>query len=229
MMSMNDKQFNNLLIEALNRAAEIDYMDSLSDDEIDKLVQPSPHFKNKMKNLLYNPNRHKRIKQETICLRVAKIAAAVVLIATVLFGATMAVLPTSRAWFMNFIRSWYEDRTVYVTPASEIDREWNFGYIPEGFELADKIDLELELVYVFKNEYSSYIHIFISSGGMSVDNENAVFSSITANERTIDIYESISHEHPNIVVLHYEHFGGNITIISEIEIERLIEIAKNIK
>jgi hypothetical protein len=228
-MRIDDAGFEKLLTAALHRAAELDYEDAISDEELALAVQPSQRFQRKMKNLLRNPPRHIRNQRRPIYLKMLRSAAAVFVAVTVLFGAVMAASPTVRAAVVNFVRTWLEDRTIYETPDRDMYGDWTFGYIPEGFVLIEEFDTEAHFIHIYQNDDSISISITISSGKQVVDNEHSVFYETTINGNAADIYESNNPEYPNVIVMYYETTGVVITLVSEIDVSQLIRIAENIR
>jgi len=228
-MVKNDAEFDKLLTSALYRAAELDYIDSLSDEELEREVQPSPRFKRRMGALLRNPNRYARAQRRPLYLKVLRSAAAVFVAITVLFSGAMAVSPTVRAAVVSFVRTWYEDRTEYEIPLRVLDEEWTFGYIPEGYELTDEFLTDLQMVYFYKNVHADRIMIAISSGKQIVDNEHSDFRSTTINGHATDIYESNDPDYPSFLVMHDEVSGVFITILADVDDVDIIRIAENIR
>jgi hypothetical protein len=229
MMRIDDASFDKLLTVALYRAAELDYGDIPSDDELDLTIEPSQRFQRKMRDLLRNPNRHIRSQRRPLYLKVMRYAAAIFIAFTLLLGTAMAASPTVRAAVVNFVRTWFEDRTEYQIPGSELHREWAFGYIPDGFELIEEARNELQQFYVYQNTNSTNIFITISSGRQSVDNEHSDFYQMTINGNAVDVYESNDPQYHSIIVMHDEMYGVFITLNSEIDISELIKIAENIE
>ena len=228
-MVKNDAEFDKLLTSALYRAAELDYIDSLSDEELEREVQPSPRFKRRMGALLRNPNRYARAQRRPLYLKVLRSAAAVFVAITVLFSGAMAVSPTVRAAVVNFVRTWFEDRTVYETPARDMHQDWTIGYIPQGFVLVEEEYNEFRFFNVYQDNDGNLIYITISSGKLIVDNEHSEFYEIIINGNATDVYESNDPEYPSIVIVHDETSGVFITLIAEIDAGELIRIAENIR
>jgi len=228
-MRVGDTSFDKLLTAALYRAAELDYGDAMSDEEIDLAVQPSQRFQRKMRTLLRNPIRYKRNQHRPLYMKAMRSAAAVFIAVTILFGAAMAASPTVRAAVVSFVRTWLEDRTTYQVPDRDIHGDWTVGYIPEGFLLIDEEDAETHVLLVYQNNDSVSISIIISSGKKVVDNEHSVFYETTINGNAADIYESNDPLYPNMVVIHFETFGVIISLVSDIDVSELIRIAENIR
>jgi len=227
-MNESDSYFDSLLTAALYSAAELDYADTISTEELDNIIQPTLRFQQKMDSLLMRPRSYLRSKQRPLYLRIIRAAAAVIITFTVLLSAAMVVSPTVRAAVVNFVRTWLTDRTIYQIPQRELGKSLTFNYMPDGFVLIDEFDSNLQQVYVYKNEDSVVIFISISSGTLIVDNERSEFYSTTINGFHTDIYESVNTENPNVIVVRDEGNGIFITVESEIEIIELTKIVENI-
>jgi len=230
-MKKTDENFDSLLTEALYKAAELDYGAIPTDDELDKIIKPSLQFQHKIKSLLRN-NKASLSKHKSAIIKFIQSAAAVLIICTVLLGTLMLVSPTVRAAVVDFVRSWFEDRTEYYTPDSNynIDKEWVFEYIPDGFELLDVSKTELQLFHVYQNSDNSLLMISISDGRQAIDNEHSELShAVLENGNSVDIYESNDFIYPSIIIVFDETSRLIITITSELPINELLMIAENIK
>ena len=225
---MSEIEFDEILTAALYRASELDIENTPSNSELDELVQPSKRFQRKMKALLHNPKAYTRNIRRPLYIKMMRVAAAIFIALAVLFSATMAVSPTVRATVANFVRTWLEDRTEYSVPPQDLHRAWTFGYIPEGFELVEEINLGLILLYTYENSNSEEILISISTGSQIVDNEHSDFYSTRINGNDADVYVSNDIEYPSIVIMIHEQTGMKIMLQSEINIEEIIKIAENI-
>jgi hypothetical protein len=223
-----DEEFDELLTAALYRAADLDYEDIPSDEELDELIQPSPRFQRRMKALLRNPNRYVRRMHQPAYLKILRSAAAVFIAFTILLGGAMTVSSTVRAAVIDFVRSWFDDRTEYWTPTHEISKEWVFGYIPDGFNLIFQEDF-LQIIRVYQRDDSVKLSITVTTGRSIVDNEHSIFYETEINGRAADIYESNDPMYQSIIVLHDEASDEIITIISDIALSELIKIAEGIE
>ena len=114
-MKISDAEFDILLTKAIYRAAKLDYCAAPTDDELDEIIHPSLRFRRRLKAMLSNHGRYIRSYRRPIYLRVLRTAAIFLIAFTVLLGAAMAVSPTVRAAVTDFVRSWFEDRTIYQT------------------------------------------------------------------------------------------------------------------
>ena len=228
-MHISNAEFDKLLVTALYRAAELDYCTVPTDDELDALVQPSLRFSRRINALLKDQHRYIRNHRRPVYMKVLRAAAAILIAFTVLLGTAMAVSPTVRAAVVNFVRSWFEDRTIYQTPERNLGKIWIFEYIPEGFELYEDISNEIQALYIYIDSVGTTISISISTGRQGVDNEHSFFSQTIINGNAADVYESYDSQYPNMVIMFDDREGVFITLVSEIEIDELIKIAENIK
>lgn len=231
-MKITDENFDSLLTEAIYKAAELDYGNIPTNNESEQTDKPSLQFQHKMKLLLRYNSKGTRSKRRSTIARFIQSAAAVLIICTILLGALMIVSPTVRATVIDFVRSWFEDRTEYKTPDSNnnFEKEWNFEYIPNGFELIEASETEFQLFYIFQNSDNSLIMISISDGRQVIDNEHSELSHATLkNGNSADIYTSIDSMYPNNIVVFDETSRLIITITSELSIDELIMIAEHIK
>ena len=227
-MTINDTEFESLLTAALYRAAEIDSEKMPSDEVLEHLVQPSLRFRIRMKSLLRNPVRYLRNQRRPAYLRVLQTAASIILVLALLLGSAMAVSPTVRALVVDFVRSWFADRTIYEAPTKGLDFGLTFGYIPAGFELILHQDDETGSVRVYQNSNAVTINIIISHGKQMIDNENSEHYQTFLNGRITDVYRSNDPKYPSAVVIYDNISGVIISITSEISIDELSKIGEGL-
>jgi len=225
-MDINDVELDGILISALYRAAELDYGDISSDDELN---MPSARFQRKSRALLRNPMRYIRNLRRPIYLKALRGVAAAVIAFVLLLGVAMTVSPTVRAAVTNFVRSWFEDRTIYTSIGDAFVGEWVFGYIPDGFELEYELTSENLIFRVFGNEYGQYLFITISASAITLDNEHHEYFETMINGHFASAYQELTGEHPNNLVIFFESQGTFIVLSSELAVDELIRIAENIK
>ena len=222
--------FDCLLTAALYRAAELDYGNIPPDDELEQILHISPQYKSKM-DLLFTKKRKKANQKQIrpFYIKFMQTAAVVLVTLTLLLGTLMLVSPTVRAEIINFVRTWFEDRTAYSSPDVDIEKEWTIGYVPDGFKLVDTVEHDGLLMYVYQNDSDPLLFIQISSGKIVVDNEHSDFSQATlSNGKLIDIYESNDPIYPSKVVFYDEATGLTIIVTSELAVDELIKIMENI-
>jgi len=101
-MAISDKEFEQLLVTALYIVSERECAGTPTDEELEQLIQPSPHSLRRMNSIIRNPNRHIRNYGRPIYLKVLRNAAAVLVAMSLLLGAAMSVSPTVRAAVIDF-------------------------------------------------------------------------------------------------------------------------------
>jgi len=161
--------------------------------------------------------------------KIMRVAASFLVTITILFSAAIAISPTARAAVVNFVRTWLEDRTIYHVPQQNLDRDWSFGYIPDGFELIIEETNELQKIFIWEDENLSPIFIAITTGDAAIDNEQYNLYTTTINGNIVDIYESMDEEYPNMIVIHDKQNGVLITLWAYLEISIITKIAENIR
>ena len=227
-MNTEGADFDIKLTAALYRAAELDYV-MPPDDTLTRIIQPSQRFRRKINTLLRRASiSPKRNQRKPIYLRALRTAAAILLVLTMMLGVAMTVSPTVRAVVIDFVRSWFSDRTLYQTSDGPIGDGWTIGYIPKGFELVGEIHHDIQLTHIYENETAEVIFIDISTGQGIVDNEHSVFSQVIINGHKADVYEGISQDDNNIIVMYDDTAGVIITLSSVFDINELIKIVENI-
>ena len=138
MIRMTEVEFDKLLTAALYRAVKLDYADMPSGEELDKTVQPSEDFKQKMKTLLQNPKKSIQSKhrpKRPLYFKILRVAAAVLITFTLLIGSAMVVSPTVRAAVINIVRTWFSS-------PNEIRYGMNIDDVEDMIEEIKKIPLD---------------------------------------------------------------------------------------
>jgi len=228
MLTIDDAVFEERLKAALIRAAELDYGNKPSDEELERTVHPSPRLERRMKALLRNPRRYVRSRRKPIYLKVLQTAASVAVALAVLLATAMAVSPTVRAAVVGFVRSWFSDRVIYETQPTVIEGEFTFGYIPVGFELVDTIRTDHYIRYTYSNSDSTPITITVSNGKHELDNEHSDYVQTTIGDCITDVYKSNDPLYPNIIVIYMDANKAIVDIISQVDLDELTKIAENI-
>jgi len=226
---MTDDEFEALLTVAAIRAGELDYLaDMPPDDELKRINHPSPRFQHRMQTMLRNPEAFFRKLHRPVYLRILRTAAVIVITCAVLLGAAMAVSPTVRAAVIDFVSSWFEDRTEYKVPDGTVGTGWTFEYIPEGFELVGDMEGETQISRFYFNSQSESLSITISTGQEAIDNEHSNFYQVTINGCKADVYEATDEVSDSIIVMYDDSAGVIVTLSAPISIGELTKIADNI-
>ena len=109
-MNIEDDKFDELLITALYLVSERECGDTPTDDELEKMIQPSPKSQRRMKAIIRNPNRYIRKLKRPVYLKVLRGSVVALLLIAALIGATMIASPTVRANLAKCVHTWFDDR-----------------------------------------------------------------------------------------------------------------------
>ena len=233
-MNDDEDKFDKRLTSALLRTAELDYCAGLPPvEELDRLVIPSKGFRRRMAKMLKNPIVYIRNQKRPPYLRALRAAAMIVLVLSVLLGAAM-LNPTARAYIIRVVRtvfSGYNTYTYSEKTGKSIRTDWEFGYIPEGFELVVQDITVDRSYYEYENVDKAYFIILIGgdSGTIYLDNEHTDFYQLEIQGETADIYKALDGYKMNSIVWYREAHDVIILIVGMLDINECIYIAENIK
>jgi hypothetical protein len=152
-------------------------------DALAKLYTFSERHEARMKALFAQVQRKEtRVK---IYKATRRIAAVIILVTAVLFGALL-INSDVRAAVRQVIIEWYERYTRFSFSGSGEDVgktvEWYPSYLPEGFDAAETLNMIGLTVVTFINgsgETIKFEYGLADEIGISVDNERAVYETIT--------------------------------------------------
>lgn len=228
---MDDLEFDALLTRALNKAIEIEWIENISDAELDIAISISPRFIKRIDRLTNRAVRFQKKRIKPMHHRMLRYAAIVLIIISIAFSAIM-VNPQARAAIMDLIRSWFDDHVEY-RPMDEseakLPEKWSIS-IPEGYMLSSEIILEANILLEYENEEGKYLFLEISSGDapLYVDNEHSALNTYYFNTEMIDVYEAVDETYPNVLVWHNTKLDVTIVITGFMDVEELLDIAFSI-
>ena len=108
----------------------------------------------------------------------------VLLVAAVIFALLMTafVIPSSRKYMLDNLNH-FSRYKVTENNKNSVDGEITVGYIPEGFELDESIDLGKQIIHRYHNINGEFFTVFKNSSAAEVDfdTENFVLEEITFN------------------------------------------------
>lgn len=226
-MAISEKEFDEILTSALYSAAELDYGDVPTDEDLEHMVMLSARFQRKMRALLRNPTRYIRNRRRPMYLKALKGVAAAVITFALLLGSAMAVSPTVRATVTNFVRALFEDRTVYAPQGRAYFGEWVFDYMPDGFEIVYEMVAEYHIFRIF-GDGEKYLAVTIAASTMTIDSEHHYHYKTAINGRTASVYRENTGEHPNKVIIFFEEQRTFVLLSSTLNVDELIKIAERI-
>jgi len=221
---MNDIEFERLLVSALAKAADRDYM-NIPGEEIVPLSQKHQKW---MQKFIKNPQAHVKRQKRPVYLRVLRTAAAIAVTTSILFGAAM-LPPEVRAIVADFIKTWLEDRVIYGVidgSVSNIPDTITLGYLPDGFDITFELSEGFGPVMRFESSDRQFIEIEVlaENSKITLDNEHSDFYTTFINDNIVDVYRSNTMGYSSMLVCHNEERNIFIVIAGSIDVGELMEI-----
>lgn len=233
---MINTEADNLLFDTLLTQSLIDknkrYMSSIpSEVELSSELVFSDEFKKKMNRLILGYRKNIAMKKTFIYAK--KIVATILIAAGLGFGVLMLSQPV-RATIQSIITQWFDEYTRFdfQSDTSVIEpSEYEFRYIPEGFEVSTHSvsNGSASYKYIDLHENDIFIQYFPATDeySVSVDNEHSDYFTITLNRIEAHLFKSNTEGHRNYLL--WEQEGYAFSIISSLDVEEIIKIAENIK
>jgi len=164
---------------------------------------------------------------------VLKRAVAAILVAAMLFAATITANAELRARFFRWLIETFPAFSQFSVGSSEAD-ELNFdtlknikiGYIPDGFVLADVFEADPMIVYSYQNAAGNTISInadLPTGSPISFDTEDAEIHQIVLGDQTAYWWEK-----GNTCFLVWQKDGFSLNLVGEISYEEAVKIAEKI-
>lgn len=227
---MTDEHLDELIKKALITSIKRDWIDTPVNPEVD--VIDTSRLDKKMAKLSENPTKYIKAVQRPWYMKAMRSVAAVIIIISILFGTAM-LNAEARAWFRELIARWFGDHNEYTynDPYNQsVDRNWNFGYIPEGFELIYEDKIEHECYYEFSSDTEDILRITISGGAGTLynDNEHYEIRSVKIGNDIADAYVSFDHDFSNSLIWPSSEDDVVIIIDATLKIKEIIKIAERI-
>jgi len=209
-----------------------------SNEVLKKEYQFSDEFENKMKNII-KKQRNKRVMKKVYYYG-KKIAACIMIIITIGFGALMTVDAVQQA-VINTIIEWYDDHNAYTfknTSGRESDdiladsHAQIPDYIPEGFELTDSNVNTQNSIYFYSNVVGKTIvfrsSIITDEHTTFIDNEHTDYEEIEINGKNTYLFIGEDNNDNSVSLIWID---GNIiySVDSWIGVSEAIKIAKSVK
>lgn len=185
---MTDQELDTLMQRVLLDSLKLDW------EENAKPQTPfaaSSRYRREVRRMLADPLAWARKRGKPIWKRAAQQVAAVLLILSVGFGSLLAISPTVRAAFLQWITEWYETHITYRYTGPDMAGampQYEITELPEGYAEveSERIDWPEQAVIVYRNEetgktiYLDYIHMHQGAATDFVI-EDAEISPVTVN------------------------------------------------
>ena len=228
-MKYNDEQFDALLVQALESAAQREAMDLQTSPSIKQSIQSEQ----RIKNLIRRVEKQKKWQSKPLHKRVMRQVAAIFIAAILLVG-TIYIIPDARAFVSGLLHTWFPDHFQYEitgeTPNAKPE-DMVIGYIPDGFDLTNEFTLEgINAYYMFETQTDN-IHVDITASATRVhlDNEHSTFYQLVLDDGSVvDAYEASKAAFPSSVVKYFDDVGILITVTTTLDIDEAIAVIASI-
>ena len=229
---VNNDFFEAMLHQAVIKNNRDEIASIPSDDELKKTLTFSERHNKRMKKLF---TADKRKEVFTIVYKWGKVAVITVCIsATLTFGALLTSAEVRKA-IGDVIITWFGQYTQFESyePSDDfIERDWSLTYLPEGFNLIDEFESDSSRYFEYANNNGLIIDFgySISTGAVSVDNEDKEYSVIVENDIVYHLFESTLEDNEydfNIVV--WDISGYRFTVMGNYDVNELLRMALSVE
>lgn len=177
----------------------------------------------------YSNKQQKNRKYKTLTSIINKVAVFLIII-TVGFSVSFVTVDAFRAKVLNFYIERFQTHTQFM-PYQENNLElalsFGIGYMPEGFELDDRLVSEAMVAETYFDTDGNMINVTLHDrdASISVNSENAEQTIVKVNKETGYIYKR-----PDMSIMVFKFFGNTIVISSNVvlTVEELLKIAESI-
>lgn len=228
---MTEQELERRIREALLLAAQAE-SDYLLPGEAEQVPLP-PGFVRRMRPLLSDPfGRKRRLRR-----RAGHCAAAVALAAALTAGTVLAVSPEARAWVRSILVEILEEYTT-IRFVHESDGqtgelgEWTPTWLPEGYELVEKMIDPFYSTLTYQNSKENYIFLhYTSSEGatFNVDNDHHTEKVVLVNGTSAHLLQAIEDGHESSLTWYDEPSSTAFLLLAELPVEELIKVAESVE
>lgn len=223
------------IFEAMLRRAVIENLDREIDAMEDDVKREGPfafseRHERRMKKLFARTLWRETFTSLSMWSR--RVAAAVLIAVTLLFGALMFV-PEVRAVVMDTVVEWYEKFTQFIFHSEEnaaADAHWIITELPEGYEHLDS-EYGEDMSYVdYANPLTGEMILFEYSRenrSISINNEEMGYSAKTYGGVTYNLFVAKNPEDFNKLV--WDKDGHRFILRSTLDQDELLKIASSIQ
>ena len=233
MKKLNDKIFDLMLEEASQQYVEQIAAGYPSAEELKGRYTFSPEFENWVEGVIQSEEKRlKRIGYKKVWKRIWRASQKISVALCMLFATFFLVaftVPPIRSALLNFVTERHEDYVEVDLKDQDSEKDEMIANIninmPEEFNIINVIDSKTMLIVTYENSAGETLQLerYLGTAGMIVDSEKSGFDSIMIREK--EGYIS-SRNGKNTILFHDSEYG--YTIMSEIDQDRLVTIAKGI-
>jgi hypothetical protein len=192
------------------------------------------------KSEYYPTKKHKKAARRAFKLKMrrqtgiyiyARRAAAIILIMFSLGFGMMMATPSIRASVCDTVANFYDKYISFnfMNKSQNITlSEYTLGYMPDGFELTDKFETNLQNQYTFKKDDITIIFSYSDSSAYNIqyDNENTKVENFLINNQTA--YILLSLDDSDIISIIWGDEKITFKLSGNINKEELIKIAEKV-
>lgn len=164
---MTDSELDALMQRVLLDSLRLDWE---KEAEPEPTFVPSAHYKRQVVRMLADPLAWERKRAIPIWKKIARQIAVILLIISIGFGSLLAVSPTVRAAFLQWVTEWYENHITYKYTGADMAGampQYEITELPEGYAEGESERTEwpgqVEVVYSNKETgqtiYLDYIQM----------------------------------------------------------------------
>lgn len=170
---MTDHELDDFMQQVLLDSLRLDWEKK---EERELAFVPSARYKRQVASMLADPLAWERKKALPIWEKIARQIAVVLLIISIGFGSMLAISPTVRAAFLQWITEWYETHITYRYTGADMARampQYGITELPEGYDEieSERAEWPGQSQIVYRNEetgqtiYLDYVQV--RQGGAS--------------------------------------------------------------
>lgn len=163
--------------------------------------QFSPRFERKMRGIL-------RMAKHPVAYKTLQRAACILLALLALFGGVIAFNPDVRAAVIEWVKEQFGQFSHYyhtgeTTPEPAERKQYELGWLPEGYTLVDTIpgeDRETQFYTNSSNQIVQFHYFFEASDGPFIGGEEYTQKTILLDNHPADIYLPLKANSGNVIV-----------------------------
>lgn len=185
---MTDSELDALMQRVLLDSLRLDWEKK---EEPEPAFVPSARYKHQVVKMLADPLAWERKRAIPIWKKIARQIAVVLLIISIGFGSLLAVSPTVRAVFLQWVTEWYETHITYRYTGEDMAGampQYEITELPEGYAEveSERIEWPEQVDIVYRNEetgktiYLNYTHMH-QGGAADFDVEDVEVVPVTVN------------------------------------------------
>ena len=231
--SVDEAVFDTILTQAFRDAAKEDMKDEALDKDFVPVKLTPEHLQIEQKAFKRYEARYKRQVSANRYTVLRRVVSCILIVGTLGF-VTMLALPPVRAAVIDAVVEFFDKYTsfdfgAYIYGEAYKLGDYEFGYIPDGFELTEQEETRLYAKFILTNtEVGTAITIKYApsdSTTIQLDSEHSDYETVLVNGYTAYLIQS---ETDRSFQLIYNDGYNVITVSGDISKKEILKIAENI-